>query len=67
MTNLSRRLGRLEALTSAAPRVWIEDLVDGTLMCQDTGERISVEDARHLGASDLVVRYVRDWRGHEPR
>ena len=67
MTTLSRRLGRLEALTvPTTPSVWFEDLDTGELVCQATGERISVEEARHLGASDIAVRYIRDWRGHGP-
>ena len=64
---MGRRLDRLEALAAPAmPRVWIEDYEDGTLVCQQTGERVPVEDGGRLGAGDIVVRYVRDWRDHGP-
>lgn len=60
---LGRRLDRLEALAApATPRVWIEDSDDGMLVCQQTGVRVPVEDAGRLGAGDIVVRYVDDWR-----
>ena len=63
---LGRRLDRLEALASPTPRVWIEGLDDDVLVCEQTGERVPVEDAGRLGAGDIVVRYVRDWRDHAP-
>ena len=64
---LERRLTRLEALAvPTTPRVWLEDPDDGTLVCQTTGARIAVQDAGRLGPGAIVVRYVDDWRGHEP-
>ena len=63
---LARRLGRLEALVAPTPRSWIEDLDDGLFVCQETGERITAEEAHRLGAGDIVAWYVDDWRGHEP-
>jgi hypothetical protein len=67
MTTFSRRVGRLEALAlPTTARVWIEDLDDGMLVCQRTGERLPAEAAERLGLGHIVVRYVDDWRGHEP-
>ena len=64
---LSRRIDRLEASAgTATPRVWFEDIDTGELVCRQSGERVPVDGAGRLGTGDIVVRYVRDWRGHGP-
>ena len=67
---LSSRLARLERIAApeAPRRVWMP--IDGdpdTVACTTTGERLPVRAASRLGAGHIVVRYVDDRRGHEPR
>lgn len=62
---LHRRLALLEArMNPIAPAVWFEDLDGrpGTMVNDATGERRPLADAGRLPRTDILVRYVEDWR-----